>query len=86
MRGMETPNVRPPWIRIAVLLVAIASLGLVMCHSERRANQPRATEVGSPQVQGAEQRTAPDAAPAKTEKMAKPHDDYFPATKAPGKW
>jgi hypothetical protein len=86
MRAMETPNPRPPWIRIAVLVVAVASLGLVMCHSERRANQPRAAAVGSPQVQPQGQAAAPDAAPAKAEKMEKPHEEYFPATKAPGKW
>ena len=79
MRAMETPNVRPsPWIRIAVVVVALTSLGLVMCHSERRANPPRPAEAQ-------QQAATPDAPPAKAEKMEK-HEDYFPATKAPGRW
>ncbi|HUJ62600.1 MAG TPA: hypothetical protein VLX92_29060 [Kofleriaceae bacterium] len=65
----------PPTIRIAVLVAAIACLGLAMCTHDRGrtttpANESQATPV-------ARQAPPPDAA------RAAPPPEYFPATKAP---
>ena len=87
---------RPPrWLRGAVLVLAVAALGLTMCHSARRdasapANQAAPQSQAMPQNQAGQQRpAAPPQANAPTtnppaEKPAEKIDHYFPATKAAG--
>src|SRR5689334_15529 len=84
--GMSSVDVdlRParPW-RIAVLLAAIACLGLTMCV---RSEQKRAPAKPSAQNAAPAQAVPAEPVPAQTQKPAPPppKPDYFPATKAPG--
>jgi hypothetical protein len=83
----------PPTVRAAVLVAAIACLGLAMCtHADRgRDTSFPATKAPSqlyapPQTprqapQQATQRAAPPDAPVRDESRS----DYFPATKAPSR-
>jgi len=78
---------RPPApVRIAVLLVAVAALGLTMCvRTEHAPKTTPATQVPTPAIapsaatQAPERAAPPDAAP-----KPPPPRDYFPATKAAG--
>lgn len=79
-------------VRAAVLAVAVACLGLTMCHSERSAVRPPSNQA-VPQAPQAN--PAPEAAPApqaqQASQAAKPAAEnpppklrFFPATKAAG--
>jgi len=61
----------PPGLRVAILVAAVACLGLTMCARTAKPPPP------PPQ----QQKQAP---PLEEGKMAKQKPTYFPATKAPG--
>ncbi|HEY5925885.1 MAG TPA: hypothetical protein VIV11_29560 [Kofleriaceae bacterium] len=77
MSTTDSVNLRPPgWLwRVAILLAAIACLGLTMCvRSEQKRAPEKPTIRSAPQQQ---QQAEPPPPPRQ-----KP--EYFPATKAPG--
>jgi hypothetical protein len=65
----------PPGLRVAILVAAVACLGLTMCARTAKPPPPPANKPAQQQQQ-----------PAKPEEgqMAKQKPTYFPATKAPG--
>lgn len=84
MSSADPVNLRPPPrpLRIAVLIAAIACLGLTMCvRSEQKPAPARPAARPAPQAQSPE---APAPKPAAETKAPPPKPDYFPATKAPG--
>jgi hypothetical protein len=80
------PMKRPPVpLRIAILVAAVACLGLAMCGRSKQAppaQPPTNTQQSPDPAAGSAPDPAPATAPAETEK---PKLDPFPATKAPGR-
>jgi hypothetical protein len=66
----------PPSVRAIVLVLAVASLGLTMCHRTRR-------EVSAP-IQAAPQAQVGPAPATPAPSAPEKPDPYFSATKAPG--
>jgi len=77
----------PPALRVAILVAAVACLGLTMCARNRPPLPPQQPQqqVQQPQQQQPQPPPQQTAPPAQEEgNMAKQKPTYFPATKAPG--
>jgi hypothetical protein len=67
-----------PW-RIAIVIAAVACLGLTMCVGSEQKRAP-----AKPAAQPATQAQEPAPPPPQSAQPPAPKPDYFPATKAPG--
>ena len=75
----------PPAVRVAVLIAAVACLGLTMCARTQKPPPNPPVQQHQQQAQPAKPQQPPPQAPALEEgDMAKRKPTYFPATKAPG--
>lgn len=70
----------PPSLRVAILIAAVACLGLAMC-----ARTPSSSTTPPPPANAGPQAPEPAAPPDAAPEPATPRIDSFPATKAPGR-
>lgn len=83
MSSADSVDLRPRRpLRVAVLIAAVACLGLTMCVRSEKKHAP-AKPVPNTQ-QGQTQEPPPEPAKPEEGDMSKSKPDYFPATKAPG--